>query len=42
LVRDGVDADAISVTGRGESEPLIRTPRGVGEPRNRRVEITVR
>jgi len=42
LVRDGVDAEAISVAGRGELEPLIRTPPGVGEPRNRRVEITVR
>ena len=42
LVRDGVDPEAIAVAGRGETEPLIRTPRGVGEPRNRRVEIMVR
>jgi outer membrane protein OmpA-like peptidoglycan-associated protein len=42
LIRDGVDGDAISVDGRGDTEPLIRTPRGVGEPRNRRVEVTVR
>jgi len=42
LARDGVDPGAIAVAGRGEIEPLIRTPRGVGEPRNRRVEIMVR
>jgi outer membrane protein OmpA-like peptidoglycan-associated protein len=42
LVRDGVDRDAISVAGRGELDLLVPTPDHVAEPRNRRVEITVR
>ena len=42
LVRDGVDRDAISVAGRGELDLLVPTPDYVAEPRNRRVEITVR
>jgi outer membrane protein OmpA-like peptidoglycan-associated protein len=42
LVRDGIDRDAISVTGRGERDLLVPTPDHVAEPRNRRVEITVR
>ena len=39
LVRDGVQRDAISVTGFGESNPLVPTAKGVREPQNRRVEI---
>lgn len=42
LVHDGVDAPAINIDGRGDSDPVVRTPPGVGEPRNRRVEVTVR
>jgi len=42
LIRDGVDGEWVSVAGHGETEPLLRTRRGVGEPRNRRVEILVR
>jgi len=42
LVRDGVDRGAISVAGRGELDLLVPTPDHVAEPRNRRVEITVR
>ncbi len=42
LIRDGADGEWVSAAGHGESEPLIRTPRGVAEPRNRRVEILVR
>ncbi len=42
LVREGVDAEAITIDGRGDTEPLIRTHSRVGEPRNRRVEVTVR
>lgn len=42
LVRDGVAPGAISISGRGELEPLVPTGKGVAEPRNRRVEITVR
>jgi OmpA-OmpF porin, OOP family len=42
LVRDGVDHGAISVAGRGKLDLLVPTPDHVAEPRNRRVEITVR
>jgi hypothetical protein len=41
LVRDGVPADAISVVGRGEANPLVATGDGVREPQNRRVEIVM-
>jgi OOP family OmpA-OmpF porin len=41
LVRDGVPATAISVIGRGESQPLVQTADGVREPQNRRVEIVL-
>jgi OmpA-OmpF porin, OOP family len=41
LVREGVPAQAISVIGRGESNPLVPTGDGVREPQNRRVEIVV-
>jgi OmpA-OmpF porin, OOP family len=41
LVRDGVPAQAITVIGRGESQPLVPTGDGVREPQNRRVEIVV-
>jgi outer membrane protein OmpA-like peptidoglycan-associated protein len=42
LVQLGVARDSIQVAGRGEREPLVPTPDEVTEPRNRRVEITVR
>jgi len=42
LVKLGVRADRITVAGRGEREPLVQTDDEVAEPRNRRVEITVR
>jgi outer membrane protein OmpA-like peptidoglycan-associated protein len=42
LVRLGVGADRIEVAGRGEREPLVPTEDEVAEPRNRRVEISVR
>ncbi len=42
LVRDGLDPKSISVAGRGELDLAVPTPNGVHEPRNRRVEITVR
>jgi OOP family OmpA-OmpF porin len=41
LVREGVPAQAITVIGRGESQPLVATGDGVREPQNRRVEIVV-
>lgn len=42
LVELGVPSERISVAGRGSREPLVRAAEGVAEPRNRRVEITVR
>jgi hypothetical protein len=41
LVRNGVPASAISVIGKGESQPLVQTADGVREPQNRRVEIVI-
>ena len=41
LVRDGVPAQAITVIGKGESNPLVPTGDGVREPQNRRVEIVI-
>ncbi|HYL18459.1 MAG TPA: OmpA family protein [Burkholderiales bacterium] len=42
LVRAHVPADRIEVAARGKREPLFRTAEGVADPRNRRVEISVR
>jgi outer membrane protein OmpA-like peptidoglycan-associated protein len=42
LVDAGLSRSAVSVTSHGEAELLVRTADGVSEPRNRRVEITVR
>jgi outer membrane protein OmpA-like peptidoglycan-associated protein len=42
LVEAGVDASVIEVTSHGESDLLIQTADEVPEPRNRRVEITIR
>jgi OmpA-OmpF porin, OOP family len=39
LIKGGIPADAITVAGRGESEPAVPTPDGVREQANRRVEI---
>jgi OOP family OmpA-OmpF porin len=41
LIAGGVAADAITVAGRGESEPAVPTPDGVKEQANRRVEIVL-
>jgi outer membrane protein OmpA-like peptidoglycan-associated protein len=38
----GIPALHVSAAGRGEREPLVPTGDGVDEPRNRRVEISVR
>jgi outer membrane protein OmpA-like peptidoglycan-associated protein len=32
----------IEITSHGESDPLVQTPDGVREPRNRRVELSIR
>ena len=42
LIRLGMPEDSIGVEGRGKREPLVNTPDGVAEQRNRRVEIEVR
>lgn len=42
LIKRGIAPDRIEVSGRGKREPLIPTPEGVSEPKNRRVEINVR
>lgn len=42
LVEAGIDAALIEVSSHGESDLLVKTADGVAEPRNRRVEITVR
>lgn len=41
LVQEGVPEDEITITARGEDDPLVPTPDGVREPRNRRVEIII-
>jgi outer membrane protein OmpA-like peptidoglycan-associated protein len=38
----GIAADRVVAVGRGEREPLVPTEDEVAEPRNRRVELTVR
>ncbi|MEO7729316.1 MAG: OmpA family protein [Burkholderiales bacterium] len=42
LIQRGVVAERISAAGRGEREPLVQTADEVAEPRNRRVEVSVR
>jgi outer membrane protein OmpA-like peptidoglycan-associated protein len=42
VVRTGVNPEIVHAVGLGEREPMVPTPDGVEEPKNRRVEITVR
>jgi outer membrane protein OmpA-like peptidoglycan-associated protein len=42
LVGMGIPPERILTAGRGRREPLVRTADGASEPRNRRVEISVR
>jgi outer membrane protein OmpA-like peptidoglycan-associated protein len=42
LVAGGIPNDVIQVDYYGANNPLVPAPRGVPEPRNRRVEITIR
>jgi outer membrane protein OmpA-like peptidoglycan-associated protein len=42
LVGMGVSPDHVNAAGRGSREPLVQTEAGVDEPRNRRVEVSVR
>lgn len=42
LLAQGIPALRVHAAGRGEREPLVPTANGIDEPRNRRVEISVR
>jgi outer membrane protein OmpA-like peptidoglycan-associated protein len=42
LVADGVNQEILHTSFHGEKDPLVRTSDNVVEPRNRRVEVTVR
>ena len=42
FVQRGIPRKSITIAGRGSRELLVRTDDQVPEPRNRRVEITVR
>jgi outer membrane protein OmpA-like peptidoglycan-associated protein len=42
LIATGIPADLITLSGRGEREPVVKTEDEVPEPKNRRVEISVR
>ena len=42
LIQRGIQATFIRAVGRGDREPLVPTPAGQPEPKNRRVEVTVR
>lgn len=42
LIEIGIPAERIQTSGRGEREPLVATADNTDEPRNRRVEISVR
>lgn len=42
LTRNGVDASILDITSHGKNNPLVPTGDQVSEPRNRRVEVTVR
>ena len=42
LVESGVPAEKMEAVGRGERDPLVPTADEVDEPKNRRVEISVR
>ncbi|MDA8124474.1 MAG: OmpA family protein [Deltaproteobacteria bacterium] len=42
LASKGVDRQSIAITYHGKGNPLLPTPDNVPEPKNRRVEITVR
>ena len=42
LLRNGIDPSVLDITSHGKDNPLVPTGDQVPEPRNRRVEITVR
>jgi outer membrane protein OmpA-like peptidoglycan-associated protein len=42
LAAGGIDPGTLEITSHGEANPLVPTGDNVSEPRNRRVEVTVR
>ena len=42
LVKSGLDPAKVSVASHGEADLLVKTPDDTAEPKNRRVEVTVR
>ncbi|HZD53546.1 MAG TPA: OmpA family protein, partial [Woeseiaceae bacterium] len=42
LLAYGIEGDRIRLSAQGERDPLVPTPDGVAEPRNRRVQVKVR
>ena len=42
LVAEGLDPALVEIDSHGEANPLFPTEDGVAEPRNRRVEVTIR
>ena len=42
LIKNGINPDILEVTSHGKGNPLVPSPDGVAEPRNRRVEVIVR
>lgn len=42
LLQSGISPDRLTVSSHGKGNPLIPTPNGVAEPKNRRVEVVVR
>jgi outer membrane protein OmpA-like peptidoglycan-associated protein len=42
LVAAGIPSEVIEIAYHGANNPLVPTPRGVPELRNRRVEVTIR
>jgi peptidoglycan-associated lipoprotein len=42
LIQAGLDPALVEVVSHGEADPLVDTPDGTAEARNRRVEVTVR
>jgi len=42
LLQNGVDPEKVAVSSHGKGNPLVPTPDGVPEPRNRRVEVIIR
>jgi outer membrane protein OmpA-like peptidoglycan-associated protein len=42
IKKAGLNAHELTIASHGEQNPLVRTPDNTPEPKNRRVEITVR